>query len=280
MFNPNTKPKPTLFISSYSAKSKGAHELAEALDAVVLSSSSGFRAFPENSVIINWGRNLSLQDARDWFGIDNLRFLMFAPKVRVGKLQQFSAFSAYNRSDAASITGPVPFPEATVSLDAAKVWLDKGHKLYVRETNDGNNGAGIVVISTKEEYQEYLNTSSGFSFITKGFDTTAEYRIYVYNGKVFDRFKVLPKDGVDISNTDVRSEPNGYCHSRVELAPVPVIRAAERAMKALQLTFGGVDIGYNKLTEQACVFEVNRAPGIYQSTAAKLASCILKEVSA
>ena len=98
---------------------------------------------------------------------------------------------------------------------------------------------------------------------------TTEYRIHVLGDKVIDvqekkRNTEIPDDEV---NWQIRNNCNGFIFARSDVvAPKCVSDNAVRAVSALGLDFGAVDIGYNAKRDKCRVYEVNTAPGLEGST--------------
>ena len=72
---------------------------------------------------------------------------------------------------------------------------------------------------------------------------------------------------VDKPNWKVRNHDNGFIFVRGGFtAPDAVLEEARRAIKALGLDFGAVDIIWNDKQGKAFVLEVNTAPGLEGQT--------------
>jgi hypothetical protein len=71
----------------------------------------------------------------------------------------------------------------------------------------------------------------------------------------------------DNVNYQIRNADNGwvYCRGGVN-PPRDVLSASRRAVSALGLDFGAVDVGWNQHHESAAVYEVNTAPGLEGTT--------------
>jgi hypothetical protein len=133
-----------------------------------------------------------------------------------------------------------------------------GERWFARKTLTGKSGDGIVSFVLGEDIVAPL--------YTKYFKKKHEFRVHVFDGKVIDF--VLKKKRLDVEvNYQVRNHDGGwvFCREGV-IVPVVVLQEAIKAVAALGLTFGAVDVGYNEKKNEPCVFEVNTAPGIEGTT--------------
>jgi glutathione synthase/RimK-type ligase-like ATP-grasp enzyme len=100
-------------------------------------------------------------------------------------------------------------------------------------------------------------------------DTKAkhEYRIHVFNGMIIDSQQKKKRNDHEGGIRGIRNHANGWVYAREGVVfPIPVLEQSLRAVKALGLNFGAVDIGYNELENTAYVYEVNSAPGLTGTT--------------
>lgn len=237
------------YIYAYNGGSQSAKLLGKELGAKRIKLvNSRYKEGP-NKVVINWGSTkcpyASLNDAAK-------------VKVACNKL------SFFKMMDFRGCSGLVPM--FYTDLDGLDENLFKAlkRKIFCRTKLTGNSGEGIVVASKFEELVEA-------PLYTLEFLKTHEYRIHVgktskgeytiiqeqYKGKRKD----VEADGV------IRNHDNGYVFVINNIVVPDVVR--EVAIKCFKLTgldFGALDIGYNKRTDKAVVFEVNTAPGIEGTT--------------
>lgn len=163
----------------------------------------------------------------------------------------------------------IPAVVYTTEISIAQQWIREGHTVVVRHKLSGKGGEGIEIISEGEVPEAPL--------YTQYFKKKAEYRVHVMNGEVILVQQKLKKRGVK-HDTQVRNHNNGYVFSvNCTVPPDPaVLVASVNAVRALGLTFGAVDIGWNEKKKQCAVFEVNTAPGLTPSTAKKYAESFIK----
>ena len=173
--------------------------------------------------------------------------------------------------------------------------------LMFRTTSSGYGGEGIHVlkdikknaaehVGTTEEnltnldirtYASHLfNSDTEWSpiirstkFVTEYFKARDEYRVHVICGGVaFCQRKGLRTDDdrPEEVNFFVRNHSNGFIFQQNDIeVPEAVKQASVRAVQALGLDFGAVDIRWNSRTGEYSVLEVNTAPAITGNTLTK-----------
>lgn len=166
------------------------------------------------------------------------------------------------------IANNVPTLEVTVDHDKAKGWLAEGKRVVGRQVLDGARGRGIVLMSRPEEFVEC-------PLYTKFKKSDREYRVHVVGGEVIDYLQKKRPNGAG-ELVPIRSATNGWVYCRTDILPLPdqAAEAAVKAVAALGLDFGGVDILWGNKTG-AKVLEVNTAPGIEGEGVRKFAIGIL-----
>lgn len=202
--------------------------------------------------VINWGNS----EVPAWMNKWKDQVILNHPnavKKSVNKLEAFKAFAEAG----------VQCPEFTTNNQTASLWRNEGSTVVARMTLTGKAGQGIKLFE-KEEGGEDVNLPFA-PLYTKYFKKKDEYRVHVFNGKVID-FVQKKRTNPDADNK-VRNHGNGWIFAREGVVlPDCVKEEAIKAVAALGLTFGAVDIGHNVKYNQPCVFEVNSAPGIQGST--------------
>lgn len=246
-------------IRAYKAYSESAHALAEKLGCKVLKDrNSTFRYNPRRHTVINWG------GGHVSHGVPANRFVNNPERTAVctNKLRFFETITAVNDINPNLFT-PIP-PFTTVKV-VAQQWLDAGIKVCSRQSLTGNSGEGLAihrrgdVLPDAPLYVKYVKK-------------TDEYRVHVFSydhGEIQTRVvkKKLKRDAPTDRNKLIRNHENGYIFSAdVGEVPACVITAATKAVDAMLLDFGAVDVGYDANTGTCMVYEVNTAPGIEGST--------------
>lgn len=161
----------------------------------------------------------------------------------------------------------VPILEFTRDYHEAKEWLHEGEVVVVRHKMRGHSGEGIEIVEDVAKLPDA-------DLYTKYFKAKEEYRVHVLDGKVIDIQQKRKRADIPAEecNYKVRSHANGFnfCREGVEL-PDCCADASIRAVAALDLDFGAVDIRYNAKTKRCAVMEVNTAPGLEGTTLDKYA---------
>lgn len=158
-------------------------------------------------------------------------------------------------------------PEFTEIQEEASKWLAEGFVVVARTKLRAHSGEGIVIHDP--------DTSEGVTearLYTKYIPKAEEYRIHISNrnGVFFIQRKARDKDVPDEKvNWKVRNHGNGFIYANQEVDvfnSAEAYRQCEKAIEALGLDFGAVDIVYNRKHNKHYVLEVNTAPGLTGST--------------
>lgn len=207
-------------------------------------------------------RNINRRDVLNW-GCSDLSLVHTinsgqAVRLASSKKSSLSALRAHD----------VPSVEWSTRVDVAEGWGDDGHVVYCRKIDNGHGGAGIVIATRAGQLVPA-------HIYTKYAKNKHEYRIHVFDGVVIHVQKKRRKNGTPVENKYIRNHDNGwvFCTENVQ-APDCVLDAAKKAVQALGLVFGAVDIGYREKDNAPFVFEVNTAPGIEGTTVTKYAEAI------
>jgi hypothetical protein len=239
-----------LFIYSSNSNSEGSKALARELGAKrIKHEGSTFRGNPTKTVI-NWGAS-SLPE-------EILKCNVLNTPKAVNTCSDKVAF--FN-----TINGKCQHPEYTTDRAVATQWVEDGKIAFCRTLTRASAGRGI------EEAQgpnEIVNAPLYTKYVPK----KDEYRVHMVNDEAFltqrkARRRDIPDDAV---NYHVRNHENGFIFARNEtdhVVPDDVYTQAKLAFDAIEgLTFGSVDIIYNKHRGKAYVLEINTASGLAGST--------------
>jgi hypothetical protein len=153
----------------------------------------------------------------------------------------------------------VPCHDFTTERDREIAWSENACTVIVRTKLRASGGDGIVVVQPGE----VIPRAPLYTCYFKGRD---EYRIHVANGKVIDRQQKRRRrdeNGETNARNEVRNLENGwvFCREGVD-APQMADSAAIRAVQALGLDWGAVDLKVNAQRTRIGVLEVNTAPGL------------------
>ena len=229
-----------LKIFPYHLKSEGARSLARALG--VKRIKPGGRYTPTNRhIILNWG------STKPHFNSQRFINLPESVAIAVDKLATLQRLSSRD----------VRVPDFTTDRCVAESWLEDGYKVVCRHNLRGFGGQGIEVVKPGEAlpmaplYTRYIRKDN-------------EYRVHVFNGRVID-YTEKRRSSETEPHPYVRNHENGwvFCREGVVL-PEEVRLSAIKAMQALELDLGALDIVYRR--GLAYVLEVNTAPGIEGTT--------------
>lgn len=152
--------------------------------------------------------------------------------------------------------------EYTVDREVAQNW-NRNEIVYERGTLTGHSGEGITVRLTREGVADA-------PLYTKGIQgPRREWRVHVFEGVITYVQKKIRRNGYrDLSTyrEDIRNHHTGWVYSNAftDAPPDQVLIQAHKAVSALGLNFGAVDL-ISKNTN-AWVLEVNTAPGLTGTT--------------
>jgi len=191
--------------------------------------------FTDQTVFIRWGNSLPVPS--DYGSINS------APSISLA---------------AHGLKSLVALAEAEVS--APKVYITPpedlseypilGRKIHHRA------GTDIVWCETPED--AYISESN---FWTKFIPVHKELRVHVFGGMPIRILRKVPRR--NDADMRVRTSLRGWGYQRVGNQYYQRGQeVAVRAVDALGLTFGGVDLGWNEETKKYVVFEVNTAPSL------------------
>lgn len=227
-------------------------------DAVRVYPDRNYRPKP-NDLVVNWGCSTvpkwknplqyKFQLLNDWTVIPNA----------INKLHSFARFKAKG----------VSCPDVTVTADVALDWLKNGKRVVGRRKLNGRGGEGIVMMNSPEEF---VNCPLYTMYKSK----RKEFRVHVFNGQAIDVQEKRKRNGYEGKvNSEVRSYDNGwvFCRKNVNI-PETAIQESIKAVLALGLDFGGVDVVWNEKENKSYVLEANSAPGIEGTTVIKYADAI------
>ncbi len=177
------------------------------------------------------------------------------------KLSQYEKFRQYQ----------VLCPPYTGDVSMVTQWLSEGSIVLARQTDNTHDGEGITVVRQASKIPPA-------KFYTLYIKKYLEYRVTVFGGRVIDYQQKKRENGSNQTADQalIRTGPNGFVFCRNDIVrPQPeTCENSVRAVKALSLDFGGVDIveGHDG---RSYVLEVNKAPEIFQIGASRYAEAFL-----
>ena len=211
----------------------------------------GYRPRPRH-IVINWGNT----QAPAWGGEHIQLNKCKNVQIAVDKRLTFRAFKHHN----------VSHPDWTEDYNEAIAWINRGDTVLCRRTVHGHGGDGIVVATTVGELVDS-------PLYVKYKKKLKEFRVHVFKGQVIDLTEKRKRNHRENINTQIRSAANGwvFCHQDI-VVPDGLLEESIKAVAALGLDFGGVDIIWNQHENKCYILEVNTAPGVEETTAVAYAT--------
>ena len=246
-------------------------------------------------LLINWGSSSPLNEGTKAVVLNKPEAIMLA----VDKLKTFAAL------DTAGVAIPLYVEKENVDLLFCKIayWMyshGRSTTLMFRSTSTGYGGKGITVVHNlyneflgiRDEYLEEERTEEEriyewlkdkysedaeftklvdeTKFVSLYFKAADEFRIHVMFGEViFAQRKALRTDAERPETPDftVRNHANGFIFQINNIVvPDNVKEESIKAVNALGLDFGAVDIRHNLDSGRCAVLEVNSAPSLTGTT--------------
>lgn len=257
-------------IIPYSFGSGGAKALQAALQALgymvhrVRKNSATYTHSLDNTVI-NWGCS-SIETQYDITTIIN------PPEAVAKASNKLIAFKAMDSF------GGINLPDFTTDWRIADDYANAGFIVIERNQLNGHSGSGIrVIIPNLESGHHGIDHAT--PLYVKYIKKQSEYRVHVFDGGVIDVQQKRRRIGIANEAVDfkVRSHDNGwvFCRSNIE-EPNELREQAIKAVEALGLTFGAVDIIYNSYQNKCYVLEVNTACGMENTTVVSYVNAFIK----
>lgn len=277
----------SLYLFPYNSGSASAKALAQALEVPVLRRQGSKFVTGPNKVIVNWGS----QSAGDWpIQVATTKTLNAPARTQMlsNKKNFFQRVMDYNTMYGGPQTINIPsvfFNKA----DAYQYWTQTGTPIFARTILNGHSGAGIVVLQTEADWDNFHQACNLFTAYVK---KATEYRVHFREfrpfapnlpGAWFFAQRKATHQGQTPGNHMVRNLQNGYIYVNEEgnvQLPLPVLQQVERFLHMNMavgnggfpiLNFGAIDIIYNKHYNSAYILEVNTAPGLSGLTIQKYA---------
>jgi hypothetical protein len=246
----------------YKATSGGAKQMAAALGLERIAWDGRFDPV-EATTAINWGRG----DWPAWRA--NVVKIINPPDAVLRAIDKVASFRAFKRAG-------VPCPQFTTDMKEAQGWARDGFIVFCRTNTQGKNAEGLVIAKNPGEVV-------AAPLYTKYKDKGSEYRIHSMNGEAFYANIKTKKKAANVppgASPFCRSGSHGWFFSHLDKLPQrAVCEAAENAVKALGLDFGGVDVGVSE-DGTIAVYEVNTAPEMGPNTTAAYLKAFKKHYGA
>ena len=240
----------------YKQGSRGAKILAEALEGKVLKHVNSKYRPRVGDVVVNWGSS------------DVPRF---APATTLNA--DVSVALCKLKSLIAMDEAGVNVPKFWVDKNDASDSCEEGDVVVCRTKLRGHSGDGIVIAENVEELVDA-------PLYTKYVKKKDEYRVHVMVDEAFFIQRKARKLDVENPNWRVRNLAGGFVfvETPAHEVPVEVVEQALKAIKALKLDFGGVDVIWNDKEKKAYVLECNTACGLEERTAAAYREALVRHI--
>jgi len=239
----------------YKQGSASAKILAEKMGGKVLKHVNSKYAPRDGDIIINWGSS-NPPDFRKGTTLNK------DVKIASNKL------SAFKKMKEEGVSIP-DFYENKEEIPNG----DEAYPIVCRTILNGHSGAGIVIADGVDDLVDA-------PLYTKYVKKADEYRVHVVRDEVAMIVRKARRMDVEKENVNwrVRNLAGGFVFVMLDEGDVEacVVEEAKKAIKALSLDFGGVDVIFNKYEGKAYVLEVNTACGLEDRTAEAYAQAFEK----
>ena len=257
-----------LIVYPYRMSSRSSRVLARSFD-------RGLRVYPYRNYrprrghfIVNWGSGLRPRwlDRCESLG---MKIKNRPPAVCIAA-HKLAAFVDLSRAG-------LNVPEWTETWSTAALWAADEYVVFCRQYTQSGGGNGITVARCPDEMVHAR-------FYTKHVPTSTEYRVHVWDGKVIDITEKRRRNDAE-ANPYIRNHNHGWVFCRDDIA-LPYndeelclpLEDAARAVRALGLDFGAVDVGWNDRLGVVTIFEVNTAPGLRGTTLERYVAAITQSM--
>ncbi len=176
----------------------------------------------------------------------------------------------------------VSVPDWTEDRSVAAGWVAEGYTVVVRTLLNASEGRGIIMWNRELPLAENVRAPLYVKYVKK----KHEYRVHVANFRAtgaaddtgYQAICIQHKRrvrGFEDRDNQIRNHDNGWVFAVQDIVqPNPaLITEACKALKALGLDFGAVDVIWNEHLQKAFVLEVNTAPGLEPEGTALRAYC-------
>ena len=235
-------------IYPYNLYSKSAKALSDSLSDVRCKRvrENGNYLYYNNHVIINWG-NCNIPK---WI-TKNTNIINSPDSICIAQ-NKHKSFDA--------MLDNVRIPAFTTEKEYAKEWIHNDRVAVARTLLRGCGGRGIQLVDDVDNLPDC-------ALYTRYVKKSDEYRIHIFMGTIIFAQKKMLRNESTGNNFQIRNYDNGWIFGSKNIAiPQDVVEQALLAVKALNLDFGAVDVGWQETSQKAFVYEVNTAPALEGTT--------------
>ena len=199
-----------------------------------------------NHLIINWGNSR----LPNWWHKDC--YIVNFPK--------FVEVAQNKHKSLEAMLGKVRIPTFTTLKKSAEKWIIRERVAVARTLLRGCGGRGIQLVDDVDNLPDC-------ALYTRYVKKSDEYRVHIFMGTIIFLQKKMLRHGSEGNNFQIRNHANGRIFGSKNIAvPQDVVEQALLAVKALNLDFGAVDVGWQESSQKAFVYEVNTAPALEGTT--------------
>lgn len=243
-----------IYIYPYHMGSKSAKDLARSLGVRRVFPDGKYKPKPHH-LVINWGS----AKVPNWYH---------------NGVNLINSFDSVNRASNKLLTARsfkeagVSTPEWTTDHSVAVGWLREGRFVVARKYLRDMAAKGLVLLKDPDITKEVLE-DSGYVLYSLYKKKKDEYRIHILNETVFSFSQKKLRNGFERNEEtwQIRNYRRGWIYARTDVIPnKKVLAESIKAVEALGLDFGAVDVGWNDHEGNAYIYEVNTAPGLEAST--------------
>lgn len=230
------------YIRPYKLGSATAKDIAKTLGLLRVSTEKVFR---RPSIIINWGNGKPISATEKVIVLNRPESVSLCSN----KIRTFEMLKSKN----------VSIPKYTTDSNEAMSWINDKDFVYGRKRVDSSQGDGIIILTQDEPWQNC-------PLYTQAIQKAYEYRVHIFKDRVFDFAKKRKKLEGE-ANPFIKNHSNGWVFCREgEVLPDLVKKECIKAIQALGLDFGALDVLYREKENKAWILEVNTAPGLEGTT--------------
>ena len=238
-----------LRVLPYKSGSKSAREVVNSLAPTAIMKKQRTPVYGRTKVLLNWGHSSPA------FSLSGVVVLNRPEAVSVAS----NKLLALRRLQEAGVS----VPDFTTDVSVARQWVEDERMVLCRKLLRSNSGKGIVIA---KEVEDLVAAPLYVKYVRK----EKEYRLHVFNGEVIDVVEKRRRSGFDSNptyNKYIRSYEQGWIMARDGVVVSQAIKdECIKAVRALGLDFGAVDVVIRKVDNAPVVLEVNTAPGITGTT--------------
>lgn len=205
------------------------------------------KGIPEDDIYFRWGctANLPNRDAK----VVNLS----------RAIHTVSSKSAFRKKLADNGLAPATTVMHDHDIEQYEWDKDNEGKVFVARPHSHHQGRNIFKGSYEDCVNQLRKWNKGGGYITEFFDKTAEYRVFVVQGRAVCVAKKTPADEKALAWNVAQG--GRFDNVRWDAWPLKAVKNSIKAFNLSGLDFGGVDVMVDK-DGNTCILEINSAPSL------------------